>query len=368
MEYLKYCQTYIKGSGLAPDSPPIRKFLAKFFILPCFLIIALSIYKLRDSNSDIFLVIDVLECVASYTQLTIRKYIIYNHGKLMEEIISDCENLWSFDMFGPELGKNFDQKMRNTWTVVKSLITCGFVTFILMCVSATTSKENPLPFTCWVPNFAFATELLFLLQFLLLMELLYDVMAMDGFFLLVCMDIQIQFKMMKKMLHSIQFGVTSEEESWDKLVELVKQHNKMLKLHQKLNRVFSRYFLVQYAMTVGSMTVQAYTLKYSEANIETTIKSIVYTISLMLQGASFFFSASNIEIEAGNFSKEIYFLNWEDQQDVKIKKHILFMLMKSQENLELTGEGMVHVNRRDYLKMFRLAFTIATLLDGLSHF
>nr|XP_015834113.1 PREDICTED: uncharacterized protein LOC107397687 [Tribolium castaneum] len=121
-------------------------------------------------------------------------------------------------------------------------------------------------------------------------------------------------------------------------------------------------------MTVGSMTVQAYTLKYSEANIETTIKSIVYTISLMLQGASFFFSASNIEIEAGNFSKEIYFLNWEDQQDVKIKKHILFMLMKSQENLELTGEGMVHVNRRDYLKMFRLAFTIATLLDGLSHF
>ncbi|EFA02942.1 odorant receptor 131 [Tribolium castaneum] len=366
MEYLKYCQTYIRGCGLASNSSPFRKILAIYFFLPpCFLIIAFSVYELWDANNnDIFLVIEVLECISSYTQLTIRKYMIFTQNELMVEIINDCDQLWSFDTCGPELGKKFKQRMKNCWIMVKALVTCGFTTFILMCISARADRDNLLPFLCWIPDFPYATEVLFLSQFMLLMELLYYVMATDGFYLLVCMDIHIQFEMMQEMLKTIQFDVISEKESWEKLTELAKHHNRML--HQKLNQVFSKYYVVQYFMTVAAMTVQTYTLKYRMVNIQTALKSIMYTFSLMFQSAYYLFPASNIEIEAENFSTEIYFLNWQDHEDVKIRKHILFMLMKSQENLELMGEGMVHINRNEYLLMFRLAFTIATLLDGLN--
>ncbi|XP_064215006.1 uncharacterized protein LOC107397714 isoform X1 [Tribolium castaneum] len=369
MEYLKYCQTYIKGTGLASNSSLFRNILAKYFFLPpCFLIIAFSIHELWDTNNnDVSLVTEVLECVASYTQLIIRKYIVFTQSDLMVEIINDCGKLWPFDMFGSELGKKFKQQMKTCWTLVKFLVVCGFATFFLMCISARAAeRDNSLPFLCWVPDFPYATELLFFLQFMLLLELLYYVLATDAFYILICMDIQIQFEMMGKMLKSIKFGEISEKECWDKLVELAKQHDRMLKLHQKLNQVYSKYYVVQYFMTVGSMTVQAYNLKYRMVNIQTALKSIVYTFSLMFQCGYYFFPASNIEIEAENFSTEIYFLNWQNIGNIKIRKHILFMLMKSQENLAMMGEGMVHVNRNECLMMFRLAFTIATLLDGLN--
>ncbi|EFA02945.1 odorant receptor 136 [Tribolium castaneum] len=365
MEYLKYCQSYIIGSGLASNSPVFRQFLARYLFFPLSLIlVSLSIYIIKDANNDIYFLTEVMESLASYTQLLIRKYMIFTQSKLMVEIINDCENLWSLELFGPELGKKFKQQMKNCWTFVNVLVTSGFSTVLLICITTLTDKEKSLPFVCWIPGFPHATELIFLTQFVLLMNGLYYIKLTDAFYLLVCMDIQIQFKMMGKMLKTIHFGLLSEKESWEKLVELAKHHNKIL--HKKLNKVYSKYYVVQYVMSVTAMTAQAYTLKYIEVNIQLALKSIMYTCSLLLQGALYFFPASNIEIEAENFSTEIYFLNWQDHGDVKIRKHILFMLLKSQENLEMMGEGMMHINRNEYLMMFRLSFTIATLLGGLN--
>lgn len=42
-------------------------------------------------------------------------------------------------------------------------------------------------------------------------------------------------------------------------------------------------------------------------------------------------------------------MNWENTNSLKIRKHILFMLMKSQEELSVTGGGMLHVNRNEYV-------------------
>ncbi|EFA02944.1 odorant receptor 135 [Tribolium castaneum] len=363
MEYLRYCQSFVVGTGLVTNSPSFRKFLGWCFLLPLSLIVfAFSIYKIRDTDNDIFLMIEVMESISSFTQLMIRKYIIFIQGELMLEIFNECENLWSFDLFGPQLSEKFKQQMKNCWTLAKVLITSGFITIVLMCISALTDKTKSLPFICWVPNFSYAHELIFLSQFILLIELLYYVVATDGFYLLICMDIQIQYKMMGKMLKSVQFGVISEEESWEKLVELANHHNKML--HEKLNKVFSKYYIIQYAISVSAMSAQVYTLMYSKVVIETALKSICYTISLLLQVAYYFFPASNMEIEAEKFSTKIYFLNWQDNADAKIRKHILFMLLKSQKSLEMWGEGMLHINRNEYLLIFRLGFTIATLLSG----
>ncbi|XP_044255357.1 uncharacterized protein LOC123005603 [Tribolium madens] len=367
MEYLNNCQSYVGGTGLAANSPLYRKFLSKYIFAPLgLLLLAFSAYKFWDTNNDIFLIMEVLESISTLTQLMIRKYLIFVHSNLILEIFNDCYNLWPFDLFGPELEKKFKKQMKNCWTLAQFLITCGFVTIFITCVSALTDEEKSLPFICWVPNLPYATELIFLSQYILLTIVLYYILLTDGFYLLVCMDIKIQYKMMRKMLKSIKFRIISEKESWEKLVELAKHHNKMLMLHKKLNKVFSKYFLVQYAMSVSAITVQAYTLKYSQVTIEIEIKSIFYTVSILFQVALYFFPASNVEIEAEKLSTAIYFLNWQDYGNVKIRHHILFMLLKSQQKLEMRGGGMLHINRNEYLMMFRLALTIATLLGNLN--
>ncbi|XP_044255369.1 uncharacterized protein LOC123005612 [Tribolium madens] len=370
MEYLHNCQTYVGGTGLAINSPLYRKKSIQIHFFPLtLLLIALSSYKLRDTNNDIFLIMEILESISTFTLLMIRKYVVFTHSSLMLDIFNDCYNLWSFDLFGLELEQKFKKQMKNCWTLAQTLITCGFITIMFMCVSALIEEEKLVPFICWLPDFLYARELIFLSQFIILMVVFYYILLTDGFYLLVCMDIKIQYKMMRKMLKSIKFGIILEKESLEKLVELAKHHNKMLKLHKKLNNVFSKYFLVQYAMSVSAITVQAYTLKYSEVTIETVLKSIFYTVSILLQVALYFFPASNVEIEASIIIIKLFilfFLNWQDYGNVKIRHHILFMLLKSQQKLEMKGGGMLHINRNEYLMMFRLALTIATLLGNLS--
>ncbi|RZC31772.1 odorant receptor 22a-like [Asbolus verrucosus] len=323
--YLNFAIDFIEGSGLGP-----------------------KIFMFRYMKGDILLMAEAFESLSTYTQCTVRKYILFVHGKLITEVIKECGQLWNYDLFGAKDEKALRQKMEFCIKMTKALAMASSGTIALLCLTAIFDEKKSVPLTCWTPDSKLATGIIFSLEVLTLLETLYLVVALDSFYLLICTAITVQFIMLQKMLEQLNFGVNSDDE-----------------LHKKLNKIYSEYYIVQYVITVTAVAIQGYIVLYKSTSLQTSIKGVVYFFTVMFQVALFFIPASNIEIEAENFSNEIYNVNWEDNRNMKNGKHILFMLMKSQKPLYMLGGGMLHVNRNEYIVLLRLAFTIATILGGM---
>jgi hypothetical protein len=86
-----------------------------------------------------------------------------------------------------------------------------------------------------------------------------------------------------------------------------------------------------------------------------------------MQSSFTFLSASNLEIavlpfqqifflvkihfQAESLPDDIYQIDWYNSSNNKIPKHVLFMLMRAQKPLRLTGAGLFDVNRNMFLQV-----------------
>ena len=151
------------------------------------------------------------------------------HGRLIEEIIEDCKRQWPYDIFGPVMEKQLRNKMDFCLKITKALAFCSTGTITLMCVTAFFDNTKSVPLICWIPDFKWSTEIVFISEVLILFETLYFVVASDSFYLLVGMDLQVQFKLMVKLLKSIHFGVEEDAKCLRKLTQCVQHHRWLLR-------------------------------------------------------------------------------------------------------------------------------------------
>ncbi|EEZ99175.2 odorant receptor 7a isoform X1 [Tribolium castaneum] len=361
------CRKYMHGSGLGPTSPKIKRFISLWLLFPVSLLLdVLVIYDFHFLDNDIFKTAELLESVSSFGQLPIRKFILTYHSKLIQNLLEDRKKFWSYEMFGETYGKFLRRKMVLATRLIQTMIFFGASVATLMFVSTLADDRKTVPLECWIPEFKHSTHVVLVMQFCSLCEIIYLVGAVDCLYVLTCVDIKIQFLLLQKKLKTIQVGVKPMEECLNELTICVKHHNLLLRSHKSLNRIFSEYFFVQYFVSVLAACVQLYILMYITASLEDIMKSIVYLSAVVFQVAIFFMPASDIEEEAEQFAVEIYNVNWECTSGTKFRKQLLFMLMKAQKPLYMLGGGMIHANRNEYIVLFRLAFSISTLLGGMN--
>ncbi|RZC31775.1 7tm 6 domain containing protein, partial [Asbolus verrucosus] len=211
------------------------------------------------------------------------------------------EYFWDYNIFGKEFREKLERKVIVCTKIVKTVVTAGFITVGLFCLTTVFDETKVVLLICWTQE-------------------------------------------IKQVLFTV------------------------LKFHGKINIIFSLYFIVLYLVTAALASIRSYILMIkqvlSSPSFADSIKSMYYLSSMLLQVDLLFITTSNIEIEVGiktnqhvyiifsqaqNLSDEIYNVNWEITSDTKIRKHILFMLMKSQIPLSITGGGILHVNRNEYV-------------------
>ncbi|XP_044259044.1 odorant receptor 7a-like [Tribolium madens] len=366
-DFLDLCRKYMHGSGLGPSSPKIKRFISLGLLLPLSLLLdVLVIYDFHFLDNDIFKIAELFESVSSFGQLPIRKFILTHHSKLIQNLLEERKKFWSYDMFGKKYGKYLRHKMVLATRLIQTMILFGASVATLMFLATLADDTKKVPLECWIPDFKHSTHVVLVMQFFSLSEIIYLVGAVDCLYVLMCVEIKIQFLLLQKKLKTIQVELRTMEECLNDLIICVKHHNLLLRSHKKLNRIFSEYFFVQYFVSVLAACVQLYILIYVSANLEDTLKSIVYLSAVVFHVAIFFMPASDIEEEAEQFAAEIYNVNWEFTSETKFRKQLLFMLMKAQKPLYMLGGGMIHANRNEYIVLFRLAFSISTLLGGMN--
>lgn len=103
------------------------------------------------------------------------------------------------------------------------------ITLMFIILSAINDDTKTVPFYCWIPKVHYAEEVIFVVEILILMVAVYYVLAVDSFYVLICMELQIQFKLMCAMVNSIRFGKDNEKNCLKKLTKCVENHNKLLR-------------------------------------------------------------------------------------------------------------------------------------------
>ncbi|XP_068912411.1 odorant receptor 10-like [Tenebrio molitor] len=223
-----------------------------------------------------------------------------------------------------------------------------------------------VPQESWVPEPKnYFTPIVYTLQIICLSESIPVAIIIDGTFLLMCGEFEIQFVLLKKTLQSIRIGENSaakhESFCFKKLKQCSAYHCLLLEEHKKMKRVFSEFFLLQYLLSIEGLCIELFVINESQSWDKFTLAAI-YIVGIIMQSSFTFLSASNLEIAAESLPDDIYQIDWYNSSNNKIPKHVLFMLMRAQKPLRLTGAGLFDVNRNMFLQIMRTGFSISALI------
>jgi hypothetical protein len=132
-------------------------------------------------------------------------------------------------LFGDKIETELRRKMKLCIKMTKALAFCSTGTITLMCVTALIDDKKLVPLTCFVPNYKWASEIIFISEVIILLETLYYVVALDSFYLLNCMNLETQFTLMRELIKSIRFGADDDSECSQKLVRCAQHHRSLLR-------------------------------------------------------------------------------------------------------------------------------------------
>lgn len=204
---------------------------------------------------------------------------MFVHGDLITQIIKErtCY-FWEYNLFGAKFGKNLETKMKICSRIVKIVVSGGVVTIVLFCLTTVFDKTKVVPLVCWTPEDRVLTGIIYLIEVLIMFEIMYALLSLDCFYLLICTDLRIQFILLQKKIKSFRFG-REDSESFRKIVHCTQHHNfllqcvklvkinnpeKIFRFHGKLNTVFSSYFIVLYLVTVACASMHTYIILFKQ--------------------------------------------------------------------------------------------------------
>ncbi|RZB38634.1 7tm 6 domain containing protein, partial [Asbolus verrucosus] len=262
-------------SGLRKSCPIYRRIISVCILYPLLLILySLMIFNIQYQK-NIFEIAAVFESVSTLGYLVTRKTILLIHASLFEEMIQDRSRFWHYDLCGKRIG----DKCRNQMALCVSII--KFI-WISTAISVVFRSSTPL----------FVEE--------------------------------------SVVPEKWTWTKVDEEICWMKLIECFEHHRFLLSVHRKLNNAFSEFFVCFYIVSIGGICIQFFILLDGSADFIHLIKIILFIMIVNALIILVIIPVGDIEIEAEKLIFGIYSIDWYKTGSVRIRKFVLFWLIKAQ--------------------------------------
>ena len=238
-DHLSYVKTAFRLSGYLPSHKTFHTRIYKFFLTPVMSVLCLfTIYNLRYMHHNIFEIAATFESLSTHGHVSSttflvesdtrfqvfgRKLAILKHAKLLEEIITDRRFFWNYDTFGEELKTRFNHEMSIRNFIIKSLSGISVVMLTYFFLTPVFAKNVALPQAAWIPgNTTLSTTLMYIFQIVCISESIPVAIIIDGTFLLMCGEMEIQFTLLKKLLLSVEIGKNGSSDHQDTCFQKLK--------------------------------------------------------------------------------------------------------------------------------------------------
>ncbi|XP_068902921.1 odorant receptor 43a-like [Tenebrio molitor] len=349
-DYFRFTLNCYDQSGLRKSSKFLQKFVSLYILYPVmYILLFMIIYNFRFKHNIVEFA-EVFGSAAAYANLLFRKTLILAHGKTIEEMISHRSSFWAYDLFGKAVGDKLRDKMNFCFSFIQLLLVSCTFSLVSHAVAPLFVEKYLLPHPCWIPGNNFTMRVvLYVVETVLFMETIFMLAIFDAFYLLMCTSLKIQFKLLRKAVETIKIGTNPSEDHenscWMKLKECTIHHKFLLGMHQKLNKISSEYFVCQYFLTISETCIPLFVILDENTRIVQILEHLSIAVIINVVCAMYFLPAGEIEIEASNLASAVYNIDWYNTKNLKIRRFILFWLQKTQTAVEMTGAGIVKVNR-----------------------
>jgi hypothetical protein len=149
-------------------------------------------------------------------------------------MIEGYSRFWSYDLFGIPSTNKYEKQMAFSLSIIKLFVAGGIISVSIHLIAPYYIEQYLLPHACWIPGNSFiARIILYGLETIFYFEEIVIIVVFDGFYLLMCNNLKIQFALLCKAVRSIQLGANTtkanEEICWRKLKQYSQYHKFLLK-------------------------------------------------------------------------------------------------------------------------------------------
>ncbi|GJQ79057.1 hypothetical protein Trydic_g281 [Trypoxylus dichotomus] len=143
----------------------------------------------------------------------------------------------------------------------------------------------------------------------------------------------------------------------EELRECLQFHHFLLSLFKKINAVYFWMFLFHYFVTLGTGCAELYIALTGNVDVSQIAASMFYNLSLLVEFGYYAFPADILATEFRNVSNAIYASSWYEQ-DIKVQKLLLFMMVRAQRQGYMIAGGIVEMNADSFSSVRRCLITV----------
>ncbi|EFA04561.2 odorant receptor 149 [Tribolium castaneum] len=319
--YFQMCLTCYNLSGLRSSSKPFLKIISQFILYPVmWVLFGMMTYNIRFKHNNLSEITEVFIAVCTTAYILLRKTILIKNSALYEDLIKEQSRFWKYDLFGEPTESKLRKNMQFCVSLIKLIVISGIMSTVVHCSSPFLVENIDLPQSCWIPgNNSIVKNIIYVAESAIHIECLNYLAVFDGLYLLTTTNLKAQFVLLQKAIESITFKSGDEETyAWTQLKACSQYHIYLLRIHKKINKIYSEFFLCTYILTIWGTCVPLFVIFNNISNFAEVVESmfIAFLINALL--VMMFIPASEIEIEAEKLALQIYFINWYETKNLKI--------------------------------------------------
>ena len=151
------------------------------------------------------------------------------HGPLLEELIKRREFLWKYNSLTTEDGQQFHETMSSAGSTIKLFMIIGYISVCVHSVAPLFVEKLDLPHACWIPrNNDLIRKIIYIFEVITYNEIIILIVFFNGFYLLMCTELKIQFQILCKKIHSMRIDKHGEQLCWQEIKSCSSYHNLLL--------------------------------------------------------------------------------------------------------------------------------------------
>ncbi|XP_056636569.1 odorant receptor 33b-like [Diorhabda carinulata] len=155
------------------------------------------------------------------------------------------------------------------------------------------------------------------------------------------------------------------DERKEYLYRCVRQHHMLLSFTKKLNSTLNPLELSQLVVSIIAICFGILRIT-SKGNINSAdiFSSFYYITAYIFQLAIDCYLGTYLFYQGSLLPDSIFCCNWQNLDDTKLKKDLMFILLHSQRVPQFSSYGLYNMNMESFLRVLRVAFSFYTMMSN----
>lgn len=158
--------------------------------------------------------------------------------------------------------------------------------------------------------------------------------------------LSLEFDILKADLMGMSFVI--ENERGEKLKILIDRHNKLMQVRDKLQGIYSITFLTSFVESSIVLCFIVFQLSATDNNLNTYLYYVPYLCIASAQTLLLCFFGQKLMDCGESVAEGIYNCGWEDFKDNTLKKHLILVILRSQQFKRLNAMGFADISLESF--------------------